>query len=409
MPTLSRITLFLSVLGNGIDIARVADRSEGVTISFQVLLRIFTTFFATVCGMWGWWRFQEVRQSLISYRGLFACLLVAGALSSAITSPSPKVAAFVAIAIGSYLLLSITCVVMFGFVQVLKDVLMALWCFVILSWLLYIFVPSLATFHEYLSIEETLPRFGGLGHPNVLSAILSLGMLLVLVLAREKHIAWRWVIPCVLLFIVTIVAAKSRTPIIAFGAAFLCLMRPLIVHRATYLFVAACILSVTLAAIAIEATEGIDRTIDSLALSFTKTGTIDELTSATGRTEIWSRAIALIEKSPLTGYGGGLSSQIMVEHSGHAHNLFLETALLFGIPTMLLFSTLILISLTDCLRTKHLFIPEFLTFLLVLGLVESPLFGLVPDPTMCIWLSCVFAPVIDTTHRTQQGIDSTVV
>ena len=394
MPMMARLTLFVSVLGNGIDIARVDDRAEGITLSFQVVLRLVATAAASVCGAWAWWRLAEVRAALVTRRGLVAVTMVCCALSASITSVSPKVAFFVASAIGVYMLLTLTCLTLFGIRQTLMDALMALWSFVIISWILRFAAPEMATFNEYLSIEETLPRFGGLGHPNVLSAIECLALLLTLAFVIDKRINAFWLIPAVLLGAATLIETKSRTSVVAFFAALGVVSLPFWRQRLAFVIPALGLGALFCLATYVEVTAGIDRVLHQLSLKITKTGSVDELTTATGRTEIWAEAVRLIAKSPLTGYGGGTSSQVMAEHSGHAHNLLLEPMVLFGIPAALCLIALLSINVYESVSNRVFFVRTFTSYLLVLGLVESPLFGLVPDPMMCIWMACIYGAVV---------------
>lgn len=394
MPMLARLTLFVSVLGNGIDIARVDDRAEGVTLSFQVILRLVATGSACVCGAWAWWRLAEVRAALMTGRGMIGMALVGCALLASVTSGSPKVAFFVAVAVGVYMLLTLTCLTLFGMRRTLMDALLALWSFVIISWILRFTIPELATFNEYLSMEETLPRFGGLGHPNVFSAIQCLALLLTIAFVLDKRIHPAWLIPACLLGAATLIETKSRTSVVALLAALGILSLPFWRQRLAFLIPAVGLVALFCLAGYIEMTKGIDRLIDELAVKVTKTGSVDELTTATGRTEIWYEAVRLIAKSPLTGYGGGTSSQVMAEHSGHAHNIILEPTVLFGIPAALCLIALLSLNVYESILNRIFFVRFFTVYLLVLGLVESPLFGLVPDPMMCIWMACIFGAVI---------------
>lgn len=394
MPMLARLTLFVSVLGNGIDIARVDDRAEGVTLSFQVILRLVATAAASVCGAWAWWRLAEVRAALCTQRGVVAMTMVGCALTASITSVSPKVAFFVASAIGVYMLLTLTCLTLFGMRRMLMDALMALWSFVIISWLLRFTVPELAVFNEYLSMEETLPRFGGLGHPNVLSAIQCLALLLTLAFVLDRRINPWWLVPAFMLGAATLLETKSRTSVVAFLVTLGGMSLPFWRQRLAFVLPCLGLAAAFCGAVFLETTSGIDRVTDALMVKLTKTGTVDELTTATGRTEIWAEAIRLIGKSPLTGYGGGTSSQVMAEHSGHAHNLILEPSVLFGLPAAFCLIVLLCINVRESYWNRTFFVRIFTTYLLVLGLVESPLFGLVPDPMMCIWMACIFGAVV---------------
>lgn len=391
---LARLTLFAAVLGNGIDIARLDDRAEGVTLSFQVILRLITTGSACVCGTWGWWRLAEVRAALMTRRGATALALVSCALVASITSASPKVAFFVASGIGFYMLLTLTCLSLFGIRRTLMDANLALWAFVIISWILRFTKPEMAVFNEYLSLEETLPRFGGLGHPNVLSAIQCLALLLTVALVQDQRIKAWWLIPAILLGLATLIETKSRTSVIAFIFTLGIISLPLWRRRVILLIPMAGLAAMFLVGAYVEVTQGIDRVFGELSVKLTKTGSVDELTTATGRTEIWVEAVRLIAKSPLTGYGGGTSSQVMAEHSGHAHNLILEPTVLFGIPAALCLIVLLSINVYESVLNRAFFVRIFTSYLLVLGLVESPLFGLVPDPMMCIWMACIFGSVV---------------
>ena len=301
MPLLTRLTLFVAVLGNGIDIARVDDRAEGITLSFQVVLRLVSTAAALVCGAWAWWRLAEVREALTTRRGIVAMMMVACALFASVTSVSPKVAFFVASAIGVYMLLTLTCLTLFGIRQTLMDALLALWSFVIISWVLRFVAPEMAVFNEYLSMEEILPRFGGLGHPNVLSAIQCLALLLTLAFVVDKRISAFWLIPAILLGAATLIETKSRTSVVAFFAALCVVSLPFWRQRLAFVIPAFGLAAVFCLATYVEVTTGIDRVLHQLSLKITKTGSVDELTTATGRTEIWAEAVRLIAKSPITG------------------------------------------------------------------------------------------------------------
>ncbi len=241
--------------------------------------------------------------------------MVGCALAASITSVSPKVAFFVASAIGVYMLLTLACLTLFGIRRMLMDALLALWSFVIISWLLRFTIPELATFNEFLSMEETLPRFGGLGHPNVLSAIQCLALLLTLAFVIDRSISIAWLVPACILGAATLIETKSRTSVVALLATLGIISLPILRQRSAFALPCFGLAALFCAATYVEMTTGIDRLIDSVALKLTKTGSVDELTTATGRTEIWAEAIRLIAASPLTGYGGGTSSQVMAEHS----------------------------------------------------------------------------------------------
>jgi len=86
--------------------------------------------------------------------------------------------------------------------------------------------------------------------------------------------------------------------------------------------------------------------------------------SMSGRLEIWSRALYTIRDFPLTGCGLGAFRRISrVLYSlfligldvdiGHAHNIFLQTALDLGLPGLVAYLALLLVAGAVCWRWAH--------------------------------------------------------
>jgi len=75
-----------------------------------------------------------------------------------------------------------------------------------------------------------------------------------------------------------------------------------------------------------------------------RSGGADELTSLTGRTEIWYTVLKLVEQRPWTGYGYASSVFVLPEYANsigfatsHAHNLALQLLLTTGWTGLVLF------------------------------------------------------------------------
>src|SRR5690606_10471338 len=76
---------------------------------------------------------------------------------------------------------------------------------------------------------------------------------------------------------------------------------------------------------------------DTLLKAVSRSGTVGEVTSFTGRTEIWYTVLKLAQVQPWMGYGYGSSVFVLPEHTdaigfstSHAHNLFLQLLLTTG-------------------------------------------------------------------------------
>ncbi len=166
---------------------------------------------------------------------------------------------------------------------------------------------------------------------------------------------------------------------------------PLLRYRVTYLLIGSCCLVGFLGLTYIESTKGLDALLEKVLLSSSKSGSLREITSLTGRTEIWQESIRLISQSPLLGYGGGSSARILVEYSGHSHNILLETALLYGVISASLVTLLLCLNIKDAIYCKIPMIPEFTAFVVILGMVESPMVGMPADPILALWFAAIFA------------------
>jgi O-antigen ligase len=383
--------LFLAVFGNGIDITRGVDRGQGVTLSFQVLFRIGIGMCALLIGAWAWWRLPAVRQQLTSYRGWLMMAFIACSMIAIPFSVEFSVSVFVAFMMLGYTLLTITCLTLHGYKAIVQDIMWAVLAYVVLGWVAYTLYPEIGVYREYLSMTQSVDRMGGLGHPNTLGRSICLVLIMMLVACRERWVSWQIMFLIFPLFVATMIESKSRSPVVATFVAIAVFCLPLLRARATYVVIAATLIAFAGTLFAIDALVGFDYFMERNLLATTKSGDFSELTSLTGRTEIWSESWRFIMQRPWTGYGGGTSAKIMHEHSGHAHNMLLETAILYGIPAALLVAALLCLNIKDSIDGRIPLIPEITAFLVLLAIVESPMVGMPADPMLGLWLACLFA------------------
>lgn len=109
----------------------------------------------------------------------------------------------------------------------------------------------------------------------------------------------------------------------------------------------------------------LDLAVDSFAGTTTIMLNTDSLQ---GRVTIWIRAFHGIADHPLTGYGLGAFAEIVQQayplpgfvpgELNHAHNLFLQTALDFGLPGLITFGTLVGIAGFSLIRCWRLAPPQ---------------------------------------------------
>lgn len=84
--------------------------------------------------------------------------------------------------------------------------------------------------------------------------------------------------------------------------------------------------------------------LDSSTETLSRSGSESELTTLTGRTDIWDISVGAIADSPVFGYGPGTTTDLFKEikpegvlgsfEINHAHNLWLQLGLIGGIPSI---------------------------------------------------------------------------
>jgi exopolysaccharide production protein ExoQ len=126
-----------------------------------------------------------------------------------------------------------------------------------------------------------------------------------------------------------------------------------------------------------------------------RSGSWDEVMSATGRTRIWPVVIELWSQTPMMGRGFGSALYILPTHpdlfraAAHAHNLYLEQLFSGGIIGLGLFACSIVITIAVAWRTKAAREFSFLVFFLIYGLTEPVISGPVSFPLITMFLAVV--------------------
>jgi exopolysaccharide production protein ExoQ len=132
-----------------------------------------------------------------------------------------------------------------------------------------------------------------------------------------------------------------------------------------------------------------------LLAMISRSGSWDEVMSATGRTRIWPVVIELWSQTPFLGRGFGAALYILPMHpdlfraAAHAHNLYLEQLFSGGLIGLGLFTCSIIMTIAVAWRTKAAREFSFLAFFLVYGLTEPVISGPVSFPLILMFLAVV--------------------
>lgn len=224
-------------------------------------------------------------------------------------------------------------------------------------------VPSAAEASDSITAAADLNRITGtVGDPNLLASLLLVGSIMALALALDRGRAAAGRVLCAIaaaICFVAIVATVSRGGIIALGVALL----------ATILF-AGKRRGRAVAGIAILA--AIATTYVLAFASESQLARLETADGGSGRTDIWKVGWRMVEDNPGHGVGAGnfnvssvhylliepgavARSDYIVDTPAVAHNMYLEVLAELGIPGLILFLLLLIISIAAAVRAASTF------------------------------------------------------
>lgn len=254
----------------------------------------------------------------------------------------------------------------------------------------YWLAPSLGRMQAWTGEEfGTIGRLRGItGSANSIGSTAAFGMLLALLYFRDFRGGARWMAAA------TIVAAAAcvhlsdnRMSILAFVCAvwFWFAFRG---NAPVKLLFTLCLTVVGVMVLAGFA--------DTIFASLSRTGNAAEITSATGRSQIWSVALERWRERPLLGWGYASALSVLPADprlfgvAAHTHNLYLETLFSTGLAGFGAFLAAVALTLWCGFRVGAVREMALIVFFLVRGLTEaSPLSGMAGYATFAFSLGIV--------------------
>lgn len=226
---------------------------------------------------------------------------------------------------------------------------------------------------------EPVVRFQGVsGHPNVYAQQAGYLMVLATSARRAGHLSRRVFLMTAAVALAAILLSDSRTTLLA------CLLSWGLValrQRRLMPLVGVCFCVLAAVATILFATGGMAQ-IGALVGGVSRSGSSSELTTLTGRTEIWALAWDLIQQRPLLGWGFNATEQLISDslpttfYGSHVncHNMTIQLVLTLGflgaIPGLGFVAALLYRAVVrpDPARDQTTF------FMFISGLTESPIF-----------------------------------
>lgn len=386
-----RIVLVAMVFANNIDMMK-EHGAEAESGSLQAKIKLLCIGLAGVLGAWGWWKDGRVRALCWSVPGILLVFLglnyvASGAVASSV---SKSVAMASAVAYWASVLFVVTCVGRLGGRQVIGLVTIGLLAYVVGSLLLGVVSPEKAKFIEIMDLHTKIERFGGLGQPNTLGRFAMCSVVLMFGMAIDGHLKWRWFLAVGFCATWVGMESMSRTPILAAAVAMI-FLGTLWMRRERWPFLMLVgSSSIVVLLIALQFSPWLQSLGDRVIQKFTKTGDVEEVTTLTGRTQIWERAWELTWEKPALGHGGGSTPILLEKLSGHAHNVILDVMVNLGVGAGAIVVLLFLWLIYHAIQLPEATFRGATIFLCLVGMAERLLFGPIPEALTYLWIAMLF-------------------
>ena len=384
LSTVVGLTLIVAVAF--LNLADITTDKLQVGLDFQVIVKLGGIGLAAIYGFIGFITDKRVRDVIQTFPVFWIVIIVTMYFISAPTSLEPVVAFASTLSIVAVLLMTVRALVQIGIMPVLNAIFVGMALFNVFSWIVYLLWPDVGVLKEALPEGKFAYRMSGLAHSNVLGQYTGLTVVLgtIMGITYKKRSMGR--IALVLIAFGALVNSLSRTSLVATVLALVIAYRK-VLFRTRYLrryFIVAVVGVVGLMVISTQVDVGAK--IEQKLGLLSKSGDTDELTSATGRADIWAYAIRLLAKRPIIGYGAGSSKFYLVEYSQYTHNMILNVAFSTGIIGGGACLLMVLGRIRAMFTISHPLADGILMFIIINGFFENVVFSTIAGMPTMIWI-----------------------
>lgn len=361
------------------------DTGEKFQVHWQIYLRLLLALGAGAVG--GLLLFPKTYRDFLAWPGLLVTAYVG---IYAVTLPMSLDRNYSAAA-----WVSLVCVLLFVFASLrvlggyrfFLAIAAGLSMFLIGSWIAYLVFPEVGVFKEQVTRTEVFERMGGLAHPNELGVYSAYTVLVFSALGISRRLPW-WIAGLgILLGAATLAGCFSRTSILVCSMGLVFTFAGYWRLRSNFIGILMVVAMVLLAAFAALGTGQLDWQIEKALKGATKTGSTKELSTATGRTEIWAYGSSQIAESPLYGYGYCSARFIMEEYSYHCHNIVLNAMMFGGMIAGIIVAGMILYLWHGVFFNPRPEVDGIAVFMLIGGMVEGLLGAPSPAASTILWFT----------------------
>jgi O-antigen ligase len=291
---------------------------------------------------------------------------------TAIASPVPAYSLVSAASIVAYTIFCAYVFSVLNHVDVFGAMVASIALFCVISIVLYFAVPEFGRYVYWLNEQRYVSSrlSGAAGSANNMGRFAAFGLLLLGLYAREfSAYSRRLTLFAALIMSAALVMTNSRTSMAMLAA----ILFSVYALRWKRLYIGAFIVSAIVIFAALLLPVG-----DEAIKLISRSGNMEEITSMTGRTDIWYAVMKLAEEEPVMGHGYGSSIVVLPQHerevgflTSHAHNLILQLLLTTGWTGVILFCMGVLSVATRALIHNDRVVLSLLAFVFLNGVTES--------------------------------------
>lgn len=377
-----------------INLANLSTDKDTVGLDIQVLIKLMGIAAAGLYGAIGFSTDRRVRDILQSFPIFWLVIIIALYFVAAVFSITKVISFVSAISMVAILLMTVTALVQIGTMPVLNAIFAGMAFFNIFSWIVYFVWPEIGVLAEPLPEGKFAYRMSGLAHANTLGQCTGLTVVLgtIMYFTYQKRSLLR--VGLIVIAAAALVNSLSRTSLVATVFALAVAYRHVFLKREYFSrYVLALIVGV-MAIMVISTQVDIGAKIKEKMTLVSKSGDADELTTATGRAEIWAYTIMLIKKRPLVGYGAATSKYFLADYSQYTHNMILNVAFSTGIVGGFVMLVMVLGRIRAMMTVSHPLADGILVFIIINGLFENVMFSILCGMPTIVWIVSLSWPLL---------------
>jgi len=327
---------------------------------------------------WGMVEWKSVVPLLLQPAGYLLSFLGLYAAFSAVWSPVPLYTAASALGWISYVVLACLAIQYVELNAILITIFRSLFAFIAISFALAFVMPD-SVWMPPSDVESTFRFMGLTDHPNNFGHLAGLYLVFTIACLSRRIISIEPALLHAAFGSIALGLSGDRTMMIALIAiTFLIAVRYTAIAR-RLAFGAALFLAIAFLFFA----AGIELNLQSVMESISRTGQVSEITTMTGRTEIWSSAIEHILEKPIFGWGFNGTEQLMLASAPlrffgnpvNAHQMYLQMALSLGIVGLVPGLALVAIPIRSYFVRPKLYRDVIVGLILLNGITEADIFA----------------------------------